>query len=67
MRLPNALLTRGANGRRRSHIRAYWFARGYEIEAWIERGLGPKGKRPGRTFAVRTNLVGGLPPRGRNT
>ena len=43
-------------------IATYWKARGYDgVKAWVELAKPEDGD--GHLFSVRTNLVGGLPPR----
>jgi hypothetical protein len=45
-------------------IEQAWHARGYpEVKAWSERvNLGPRVKHGAAFYAVRSNLISGLPP-----
>jgi hypothetical protein len=64
-RAPEFLTSEGAD-LLASRLRAFWHGRGHlEVEARVEAvSVGREKKR--RVYVVRTNLVGGLPPRARN-
>jgi hypothetical protein len=45
-----------------ARLRDHWHEQGYEIEAWVE-AVRTESKENRHIWVVRTNLVGGLPPR----
>jgi hypothetical protein len=52
-----------------SRLRAFWHGRGHpEVRAHVEVASVPVGEqRKRKVFTVRSNLVGGLPPRAANS